>query len=90
MGWQRPGHGPTAPLIEYQGQFAGFVRNGQQWIYASYVSEPLAAADSTFSTQAAVWCGGGGTLFGVEYHPATGRFADLERNGLDQLPEAVP
>jgi hypothetical protein len=54
-----PNRGPSKPLTEYRAQFAGFLRQGQRWVYASYVLAEYAETDSLFHVRAALWCGGG-------------------------------
>lgn len=86
--WKRPGHGPTRPLGEFQGQYVGFIGNGERLVYASYIHVPttlgqIDSYDVSLGHRALDWCGGGGHFFGLVYRPRDSLFSDLTRNVED-------
>ena len=74
--YARPGNGPTYPLAEYRGQFAGFLQDGAHWVYGAFARQPDAQTRAS-----AEMCDGGGAYFGIEFNPATGEYRHLARNG---------
>ena len=82
--YQRPGHGPTFPLSQYRGWFAGFVQGRTQWIYGAFARQ---TSGSMTAPMAFKWCDGGGAYFGVEFNPLTREYRNLARNGVGSVVE---
>lgn len=70
---------------DYHRQYAGFIIDGRNIIYANGVDEDAirrdVREDFDWRTQAIRICDGGTITFGVEYDPATRQFANFAFNG---------
>lgn len=63
-------------------QYVGFIAKGKRLIYLSAVdSSDIPKKDKSWRHEALVVCDGGDAFWGVEFDPATGKFAHLEFNG---------
>jgi hypothetical protein len=66
--------------VPYARQYIGFVRDGTNLIYGNFF--PNTVRGSPRSDRAAVICDGGSAFWGIVYDPASGRFTELEFNGV--------
>lgn len=59
-------------------QYAGFIRNGKQYLYANFLP---ANAPPDWRTKALVICDGGAMIFGVEMDVDRGKISHISFNG---------
>jgi hypothetical protein len=71
----------SPPVLDYYRQYGGLLVGGRRIIYVNAFRPDMLGGEPTWREAPVMICDGGATVFGVEYDPATGAFAEFSFNG---------